>query len=102
MENIAETFVAPVVSEKETIEYFSEGLKQAASAARELAIAQNHPVWADIALLCMEIRLCGLKMATDKSLGRQKMLQLLDDRETIMPKTLADSRPPQKPKFLLN
>ena len=51
-----EDLVKSVVTEKESIEFMSEGLKQAASAARELAVAQNHPIWADIALLLMELR----------------------------------------------
>lgn len=97
-----EDFVKSIITEKESIEFMSEGLKQAASAARELAVAQNHPIWVDIALLLMELRVHGLQIANGKSLGRQKTLQMLDDHETIMSKKLDEGRPQPKPKFLLN
>lgn len=97
-----EDFVTSIVTEKESIEFMSEGLKQAASAARELAVAQNHPIWADIALLCMELRVHGLQLANGKSIGRQKTLQIMDNYETMMSKKLDEVRPQPKPKFLLN
>lgn len=97
-----EDLVKSVVTEKESIEFMSEGLKQAASAARELAIAQNHPIWQDIALILMELRLHGIQIATGKSLGRQKTLQVLDQYETIMSNKLDEGRPQQKPKIILN
>lgn len=98
----ADMLATSIVSEKETIEYFSEGLKQAASAARELAIAQNHQVWADIAILCMELRLYGIKLASEKALTRQKTLQILDHRENVMSKGLDDKRILEKQKILLH
>jgi hypothetical protein len=90
------------ITEKETLEFFSEGLKQAASAARQLASAQSHEIWKDISLLLDELHNNGIQMACAKSLGRQKTLQILNHRETIMNKKLDDKRAAAKPKFLLN
>ena len=87
------------ITEKETLEFFSEGLKQAASAAQQLAIAQNHSIWARIALTCMNIRLVGLKLASAKSLNRQTTLQILDRYEDVTSDKLEENRPK---KFLVN
>ena len=87
------------ISEQQTLEYFSEGLKQAASAAKQLALAQNAPIWARIAITCMDLRLAGLKLAHAKSISRQKTLQILDDREKIMSYKLEEGRPK---KFIMN
>lgn len=102
MDVLPSDLVTSIVTEKESIEFMSEGLKQAASAARELAIAQNHPIWADISLILMELRMHGLQIANGKSLGRQKTLQIIDRHETMMSSKLDDSRPQPTPKFLLN
>jgi len=88
----ADKFVTPI-TEKETIEFFSEGLKQAASAAKDLAVEQNHPIWGQIALACSELRLYGIQLANGKYIGRQKALQILDLREKKMSDNLEKSRP---------
>ena len=91
-----------IVTTKETIEFFSEGLRQAASAARQLAKAQNHPIWMDISCLLDELHNSGVELSRKKSLGRQKTLQILDRYETTMSDKLEESRSVRKPKFLLN
>ena len=93
-------FVSSYIEPKETMEYFSEGLRQAADAARRLADSQSHEIWKDISLLLNELHNTGVKLSRSKSLGRQKTLQILDNRETVMNKKLDDKR--VKPKFLMN
>lgn len=102
MESLNGNLATSYVSDKESIEYMLEGLKQAASAARELGKAQSHPIWVDIGLLLDEIHNRCLHLSTAKSLGRQKTLQILDNRENVMSKKLEETRPTPKPKFLLN
>lgn len=99
MDGLNDTFVDPV-NEKETMEFFCEGLLKASSSARELAIVQNHPIWHDVSLLLDEIRNKGVDLSKEKSLGRQKTLQILDIRENIMNKTLGE-RSPLNQKFFL-
>lgn len=95
-------FVSPYINDRETIEFFNEGLKQAASAARQLAKAQNHPIWHDISTLCDEIHNTGIGLSQARSLGRQKTLKILDHRETVMAKKLDATRAAAKPKIILN
>jgi len=98
MSNQNDKFVT-AISEVETMEFFSEGLKQAASAAQQLALAQNNAIWVRIALTCMNIRIAGLKLANAKAMGRQATLQMLDRYEEATSDKLEESRPK---KFLIN
>ena len=102
MDSKPEFIVSGYVSEKETIEFFNEGLLQASSAARQLAKAQKHEIWKDISILCDQIHNTGIHLAKSKPLSRQQTLQILDRREAAMSNKMDDNRPVAKPKFLLN
>lgn len=94
-------FVAPV-TEKESIEFFREGLKQASSAARQLASAQSHPIWDDISKILDEMHNNGMKLILGKPLSRQNTLMILDRREKVMSDKLDAERTPTKPKLVVN
>ena len=102
MEPQNDNLATSYVTEKESIEFMLEGLKQAASAARQLGKAQQHEIWIDIGLLMDEIHNRCFQLSTAKSLGRQKTLHILDARENVMSKKLEETRPQPKPKFILN
>ena len=102
MEQLNDNLATSYVSEKESIEYMLEGLKQASSAARQLGKAQSHPIWVDIGMLMDEIHNRCLQLSTAKSMSRQRTLQILDSRENVMSKELDKTRLQAKPKFLLN
>ena len=69
------------ISEKESMEFFDDGLKYAADRARQLAKKQSHPIWADIALILEEMRDKGKKIAEGKSMGRLDVLAHMAIRE---------------------
>lgn len=69
------------ISEKETAEFFREGLLQAASSARMMSTAQKSELWADIASLLDELRQRGCVVANQRALSRQQVLDMLDIRE---------------------
>jgi hypothetical protein len=95
---LTDKFVTPI-TEKEVLEYLSEGLLKAASAAKELAIKEDSRVWAQIALTCANIRLMGLQLAHSRALSRQRTLEMLDQYEDQMDARLEEKRPP---KLLIN
>ena len=92
------------VSEKESMEFLSEGLKKASSAARQLAAAQNHPIWADISKMLEEMQRSCIDLARSKALSRTQTLKILDHRETLMSNALDKTRAASEPKkkFLMN
>lgn len=81
------------ITEKETMEFFSEGLKQAESAARQLGILQNHFIWHDISSLLQSLRSHGIKLARSKPLTRSNVLSMLDIRQKRMAGDLDGKRP---------
>jgi len=93
-----EKFVTPI-TEKEVLEYLSEGLLKAASAAKELAVKEDSRIWAQIALTCANIRLLGMQLAHAKALSRNQTLQMLDRYEDQMDAKLEEKRPS---KLLIN
>lgn len=58
------------MAKSETIERYNESMKRAASRAKELAIAQNFPLWNAIAESLETMRLNGMTLANAK--GRSK------------------------------
>ena len=80
------------VSEKESMQYFSEGLRQAASAANALAHAQRHPIWFDIEKLLSELHNQGVMLSRAKSLTRMETLNILDARQKANSGTLNEHR----------
>lgn len=62
----------------ESIERFSEGLKQAADRARMLGIAQKQPLWTQIATSLEQMRSNGMVIYSQKALTRQQALGMLD------------------------
>lgn len=98
-DDVTPQVIAPtlaVVSEQETMEFFSEGLKQAASAAMELSVAQSHPIWEDISALCLEMRKIGIDLSQAKPLSRFDALAFLDKKEKVMIKNLEEKSPSKK------
>lgn len=83
------------ISEVESMEFFVEGLKQASSAAIQLARAQDHPIWHDISLILDEMNNRGVELANSKPLSRFKTLELLNAREKKMSNTLDEKRDQQ-------
>lgn len=69
------------MSEKDSKERFTEGLKKAASRAREIAKATRNPVWTQIAFTLDEIRRNGTKLMAMSALNRFDVLKMLDVRE---------------------
>lgn len=66
--------------EIETIERFVEGLKIAASRARELGVAQKSKSWISIAESLDGIRIKGYAFHRANALTRQQALRMIDDR----------------------
>ena len=89
------------ISEKETMEFFCEGLRQASDAAIRLAKAQNHPIWEDISKLMDEMHNQGLYLARSKPLSRSHVLGMLDIRQKKSSDILEASRPKAKPKLIV-
>lgn len=87
------------ITEKETFEFFSEGLRQSASAASQLAELQKHAIWEDISTLLMQLHNNGIEMYKSKPLARFDVLGMLDKRQTVMSDKLENQRPK---KFILN
>lgn len=69
------------MSEKESKERFTEGLKKAASRAREIAKITGSPMWTQIAYTVDEIRRSGGKLMQMSALTRFDVLSMLDHRE---------------------
>ena len=88
-----------LLSEKETFEYLKEGLRQASSAAAELAEVQRHPIWDDISSLLDELHNNAVQMYKSKPLTRSTVLSMLDVRQKVMNDKLEDGRPK---KFIIN
>ena len=89
------------ITEKEVCEFFNEGLKQAASAARQLGIVQEHDIWTDISTLCDHIRSQGLTLFTQRGLSWTETLKIIDDRQNMTSSVLEMKRSPKK-KFLMS
>lgn len=68
------------MQESETIERFVEGLKRAASRARELAAMQKNDTWYTVATSLDNLRISGTKIFRGRALTRQDALKMLDDR----------------------
>lgn len=84
------------ISEREVCEFFNEGLKQAAAAAKQMGIAQEHEIWKDVGILCDHIRSQGLSLFTSKGLSWVETLKILDEREKMTASVLDAKRKPNK------
>lgn len=100
--NTEGVFTTGSVSEKESMEYFIDGLKQASSAARQLAMLQSHGIWADISKMLDEMNNSGVRIANSKPLSRQETIHILDERETRMSLALDAQRTKVKPKIIMS
>jgi hypothetical protein len=69
------------MSEKESKERFIQGLKKAASYAREIARLTGSPMWKQIAFTVDEIRRNGTKLMSMTAITRFDALKMLDVRE---------------------
>lgn len=85
-----------IVTEQEAIQYMLEGMRQAASRARQMGRAQQHPIWLDVGVLLDELHNHAKKLSESKPMGRQTLLHSLEVRE----KRVADEARP--PGILLN
>lgn len=72
----------------ESIERFEEGLKKAASRARELGKAQSNTNWEKVALGLDQMRSNGMAMYHAKAISRAAAIALLDQKEIQMGKTV--------------
>lgn len=68
-----------MMQEKDSIERFIQGLKKAASAARELTKIMKYPMWDQIAISMDGIRQKGELMIRGKALTRQEVLRKIED-----------------------
>ena len=68
----------------ESFERFSEGLKKAASRARELGAAQKNRNWNKIGFMLEKLLKNGEELYRRKSISRQDALLILDKRENKM------------------
>lgn len=73
------------MQEQESIERFIEGMKKAASRARELAAAQKNNDWLNVAKMLDGVRVNGIKLYNGRSMTRQDTLALLDQRQKGLP-----------------
>lgn len=69
------------MSEQESKERFVQGLKKAASKAREIAALTGSGMWKEIANTLDEIHMNGVKLMKMSALTRFQVLGMLDDRE---------------------
>lgn len=72
----------------ESMERFSEGLKKAASRARELGDAQKNRNWYKIAFMLEKLLHNGTEMFKGKSISRQDALAIVNLRESVMNKDI--------------
>lgn len=72
----------------ESIERFVEGLKKAASAARELAALQKYPIWLQVATNLEMIRVQGMEIVQSKPLTET---ELNEEFEKLRLRTLAEA-----------
>lgn len=72
------------MQDNESIERFVEGLKKAASRARELGIAQKNSSWEKVAVMLDGIRTNGVKLYQSSALSRNDVLSMLDQRQKTM------------------
>lgn len=76
------------MTEGEALERFTEGLKKAASKAREIAGQSGLLIWNDIAKTIDEMRENGTKLSKMTALSRFDVLAMLDKRaKTVAPPT---------------
>lgn len=66
---------------KEIRERFTEGLKQASSRARELAVSQKDRGWNNFADQIDQLLNTGIQFYSQRALSRTKVLSLLDEIE---------------------
>lgn len=67
-----------VMTERETMEAFREGLGKSASAARELAAETKNPEWADIAVTLESMRHGGKQLADMRAMNRLETAMALN------------------------
>ena len=85
---------ASYVTEKQTAEFFNDGLLQAASAARQLGVVQENPIWHDISIILDQMRNSGIDIANSKSLSRTQVLSMVDVRQKTLNAQVEASRRP--------
>lgn len=73
---------------QESMERFTEGMKKAASRARELGDAQKNRSWYKIAFNLEKLMEHGVAMYKAKAISRQDALAIVDRREAMMNKDL--------------
>jgi len=81
------------ITERETFEFFVEGLRQASSAAMQMSRLQNHPIWADVSELLDEIHNHGVSLWKSKPMSRFDVLQMIDGKQKKSVAALDESRP---------
>lgn len=72
----------------ESMERFSEGIKKAASRARELGDAQKNRNWYKVAFNLEKLLENGTTMFKAKAISRQDALSMIDRRESMLNKDL--------------
>ena len=87
------------ITERETFEFFVEGLRQASSAAMQMSRLQNHPIWADVSELLDEIHNHGVSLWKSKPLSRFEVLKMIDVKQSKSSDNLEKTRPK---KFIIN
>jgi hypothetical protein len=70
------------------MERFSEGVKKAASRARELGDAQKNRNWYKVAFMLEKLLANGTAMFNGKSISRQDALGIIGRREAAMEKDI--------------
>lgn len=68
------------MTETETFERFSEGLKKAASRCRELGVVQKDRNWTKTAIQIEQFLAYGTQLYRASALSRREVLGLLDQR----------------------
>lgn len=90
-----------LISERETFEFLTEGLRQASSAAAQLGELQRHQIWSDISSLLLELHNNAVDLHKSKPISRFDALRLIDNRQKQSSDKL-DAKRPATPKFLMN
>lgn len=72
------------VTTAQIVERYVEGLKKAASRARELHSLTGNKLWLNIAASLDQMRIDGKKMSTQKALSELELEMLLKVRQSAM------------------
>ena len=89
------------ITEKQTLEFFNEGLKQASDYAKRMGKSQGHEIWSDISIICDHIRQQGMALFRAKGLSWSETLKIIDNRLKMTSGVLESKRKQQK-KFIIH